>query len=32
MIGSFGGEGGECFLLFGRVEHHLNRRMKIVKL
>jgi hypothetical protein len=29
MIGSFGGEGGECFLVFGRVEFHLNRSMKM---
>jgi hypothetical protein len=29
MIGSFGGEGGECFLVFGRVEFHLKRSMKM---
>ena len=29
MTGSFGGEGGEFLLLFGSVEDHLNRRMKI---
>ena len=29
MIGSFGGEDGECFLVFGRVEFHLNRSMKM---
>ena len=37
MMGSFGGEGGEFFLvlLFGRMEYHLNRsrqmKAKIVK-
>ena len=29
MIGSFGGEGGGFLLLFGRVEDHLNRRIKM---
>ena len=29
MIGSFGGEGGEFFSEFGRMEDHLNRSMKM---
>lgn len=31
MMGSFGGDGGEFFLvlLFGRMEYHLNRSMKM---
>ena len=29
MIGSFGGEGGEFFSEFGRMEDHLNRRIKM---